>query len=152
MKNIILNDVLNLNDEELDNAKVVLNIGNPKYGRRSIYYDLWNETKAVSYSYWSHYGDNDYNQKSFKVGQRVFGFVGMKDDTYLLVTVGDIIEVPEQPGYCKYIKVERYDDILGRLVIEVYKNNIIGSYIFNIKDYASEIKALEILPVQKTFD
>lgn len=145
MKDIMLNDLLCLTEDEIKNAKIVLNIGNTKYGN-SNYIDEWSKTKNVSYSYWSHYGENDNNQKNFKVGQRVFGFVRMEEDKYLLVTVGDILEVPDKPGFCKYTNVEKYKGFIGRLVIGVHKGNTYSRYAFNLEKYINEAKVLEILP------
>ena len=104
MKDLLLKDLFCLTNEDINNSKIVFNIGNSSYGG-PCYIDIWNKNKDVSYSYWSHYGKSTSNQKNFKVGQRVFGFVRIEEDKYLLVTVGDILEVPNKPGYCKYKNV-----------------------------------------------
>ena len=143
MNDLKLNDLLCLTDGEIRNSKIVLNFG--KSGSFD-YIDIWSKTKNVDYSYWSHYGESENNQKNFKVGQRVFGFVRIKDDKYLLVTVGDIVDVPNVPGFCKYINVEKYNGFIGRLVIEINKGNTYSRYVFNLEKYIYDANVVEILP------
>lgn len=141
MKDLYLNDLFNLSENEIEKSKIVLDM--TANGKKSI--DLWNESdpnnRDVSYSYWSHYGD----QKNFAVGQRSFGFVKIDKDRYLLTTVGDILEVPEK-DICKYREVRKYDGFKGRLVIELHKGNTFSRYVFNLSKYINDIKVVEILP------
>lgn len=145
MKDIMLNELLCLKEDEIENAKMVLSIYD-KNNDKSYFIDEWRKTGKVEYSYWSHFGDSVKNQRNFKVGQRVFGFVRMEEDKYLLVTVGDILEVPDKHGFCKYKNVVDYEGFIGRLVIGFHKGNTRGRYSFNLKTYINKVKVLEILP------
>ena len=141
----MLNELLCLKEDEIENAKMVLSIYDKK-NDKSYFIDEWRKTGEVKYSYWSHFGDSVKNQRNFKVGQRVFGFVRMEEDKYLLVTVGDILEVPDKHGFCKYKNVVDYEGFIGRLVIGLHKGNAFSRYVFNLITYINESKVLEILP------
>lgn len=141
MKDLYLNDILNLSEEQIKKSKIVLDM--TANGINCI--DIWDKSnpknRDVSYTYWSNYGKN----KNFKVGERCYGFVRISGNKYLLTTVGDILEVPDY-ATCKYRKVEKYDGLLGRLIVEIEKGNKFSRYVFCLKTFLSVAKVIEILP------
>ncbi len=144
MKEIFLNDILNLSEEEISDAKIAFNI---KWESK-LFFDTWNdsdsENREVSYSYYSHYG----KQKNFThIGQMVFGFVQLprNNKRWLLVTAGRIKSLPDHAN-CQHEEIERFKGLHGRMIVEFAKGNKNGRYVFNLSKFINEIKVVEILP------
>ena len=143
MKDLFLNDILRLTDEEIANSKIALNM---KWGGKS-HFERWNDSDSsqrdVSYSYAQHYG----NKRNFThIGQTVFGFVQLPNSNrkWLLVTAGRITGFPKD-GPCDHEEIERFSGLLGRLVIELPKGNTYSRYIFNLNTFLWDAKVVEIL-------
>ena len=143
MKCIKLNDILHLSDAEIENSKIALNM---QWAGKS-HFSRWDESdpdnRDVSYSYSSRYGKT---RNFTRIGQMVFGFVQLPTNNkrWLLVTAGRITEIPAD-GACPHEEMERYQGLLGRLVIELPKGNTFSRYIFNLKKYLSEAIVIEVL-------
>lgn len=133
MKEIFLNDVLNLSDEEIRGSKIALNMS---WGGRS-HFDRWNESpeghREVDYSYASHYGK--YRNFTYE-GQLVFGFVQLPggNSKWLLVTAGKVTKLVDS-GPVTHEEIAKYQCYLGRLVIELAKGNTYQRYVFNMSKY-----------------
>ena len=143
MKNLYLKDIINLTKEELNTAKITLNMTIPNSNDKPI--DLWEQDGDVSYAYWSHYG----KQRNFtSAGQLSFGFVQLKNNNkkWLLVTVGKITDIPNTPDFCEYEELEKYSGLCGRLIVKLDKGNTYARYAFNLNKYIDEIVVDEILP------
>lgn len=144
MKELLLKDILLLNEEEKNRAKIALNMS---WDGKS-HFERWNESSAndrdVSYSYASHYGKRFRNFT--KIGQLVFGFVQLPSNhkRWLLVTAGKITSLPES-GPCGHEEVERFQGLVGRLVVEIAKGNTYSRYIFNLDKFYEEAVVVEIL-------
>ena len=144
MKELFLKDILQLSKEELEIAKIALNMS---HGGVS-HFNRWNESvssnRDVSYSYYSHYGKS---RNFTKIGQLVFGFVQLPSNNkkWLLVTVGKIIEIAYK-NVCKYEEDIRFEGLIGRLIVEIDKGNTYSRYVFNLRKYYENIKVIEILP------
>ncbi len=143
MKDLFLNDILRLTDEEIANSKIALNM---KWGGES-HFKRWNDSdpshRDVSYSYAQHYG----KQRNFtRIGQVVFGFVQLPSSNrkWLLVTAGRITGFPEK-GPCDHEEIENFQGFLGRLVVEIHKGNTNSRYVFNLSKYIAKAKVVEIL-------
>ena len=143
MKELLLKDILPLTEEESSDAKIALNMS---WDGKS-HFDRWNESDAnnrdVSYSYYSHYGKS---RNFTKIGQLVFGFVQLprSNKKWLLVTVGRITSLPDHDT-CGHEDVERFQGLVGRLIVEIAKGNTYSRYIFNLNKYYEEVKVVEIL-------
>lgn len=145
---MMFNDLFNLSDDMISQSKIVLNM---KTGGNNIEcLDIWLNSdpinREVSFSYWSHFG----NQRNFSLGNIVFGFVRMGNDRYLLVSVGQITDIPDvhdQPRHCGYIPLNKYNAFLGRLIVKVSKGNVYSRYVFNLKKYIQDIEVEQILRV-----
>jgi len=144
MKELLLKDILPLSEEEKNDAKIALNMS---WDGKS-HFDRWNESSAndrdLSYSYSSHYGTKFRNFT--KIGQLVFGFVQLprNNKRWLLVTAGRITSLPES-GPCDHEEVERFQGLVGRLVVEIAKGNTYSRYIFNLNKFYEEAVVVEIL-------
>ncbi len=144
---IMLNDILNLNEKELNNAKIELNMTAGSGAEPLI--DRWMsadyETKVngrCSCSYWTSYGTT----KNFSVGNIVFSFVRMaKSDEWLFVSSAKILEC-EPNAHAKVEILEKYKPYFGRLIIKHDKGNAFSRYVFNMSNRIEECKVKEILP------
>ena len=150
-KKIMLNDILNFSQEEIDNAKITLNMTAGIGGDNFIDYYIksGNSKEAQKHCYWSHGGDSEKNNRNFtKVGQINVGFVRMNDpDKWLLVTVGKILEIPEKPTHCKFEDYkEKYKSLYGRLIVNLKKGNTFARYNFNLSTFLDKCEVFEILP------
>ena len=143
MKDLYLKDILPLSQEEIGDAKIALNMS---YNGKS-HFDRWNESDAnnrdVSYSYYSHYGKN---RNFTRIGQLVFGFVQLprNNKRWLLVTVGKITSLADY-NTCGHEDDERFQGMIGRLIVEIDKGNTFSRYVFNLNKYYEEAKVVEIL-------
>ena len=147
MKDLYLKDILNLSEEDIQNARIALNM---KVNNQSAF-QVWEESKPdnreVEFSYWSHYSPK---KRNFLQGQICFGFVQLPNDNkkWLLVTVGKIIKVPktnEKPQICEYEEIDKFSGFLGRLIVEINKGNKFSTYVFKLTKFINEIKVTEIL-------
>ena len=132
-----------LSEEDARDAKIALNMS----WEGKSHFERWNESDAnnrdVSYSYYSHYG----NRRNFThIGQLVFGFVQVprNNKRWLLVTAGRITSLPNH-ATCDHVEEERFQGLVGRLIVEIEKGNTYSRYIFNLNKYYSEAKVIEIL-------
>ena len=138
MKNLYLNDLLHLTDEEINNSKLALNMSYAGKPHR----ERWFDSHDVSYSYYSCQG----NKRNYKVGQLAFGFVQLEQNNrFLFVTAGKITDVPLNDT-CKYEPITKYDGLIGRLIIEINKGNTYARYVFRLSKFINEAKVIEILP------
>lgn len=144
MKELLLKDILLLNEEEKNRAKIALNMS----WKGESHFKRWDESPAnnrdVSYSYASHQG----GKRNFtRIGQLVFGFVQLPESRkrWLLVTVGRITSLPES-GPCDHEEVERFQGLIGRLIVEINKGNKHQRYVFNLNSFYEEAVVVEILP------
>lgn len=148
---IMLNDILNFTDEEIDNAKITLNmtagIGGDNF--LDYYLKFGNFKESQKHCYWSHSGDKKENQRHFtKIGQINVGFVRMNESNkWLLVTIGKILEIPDKPTHCKFEDYkDKYTSLYGRLIIDLKKGNTFSRYNFNLRTYLDKCEVFEILP------
>lgn len=146
MRDLFLKDILPLSDEDINGAKIALNMSwNGKY-----HLERWEESdpdnRDVSYSYYSHYGEKGNNRNFTYLGQLVFGFVQLPKNNkrWLLVTVGRISSLPDH-STCDHIPEDRFQGLVGRLIVEIDKGNTYSRYIFNLKKYYEKAKVIEIL-------
>ena len=77
-----------------------------------------------------------------------FSFIKLTGDEWLLVSAGEIIEVPKGTWAKVDVIKERFAPLFGRLVIKRKKKNSFGAYTFNIDTYLEEdsVVVKEILP------
>ena len=146
MKDLYLNDLFCLSNDEIANSKIALNMVTDKSNNVTAFQE-WEESDSndryVDFSYWSHYGD----KRNFKVGQLCFGFVQLPGNNkkWLLVTAGQIVNIPDKPHFCEYETITKYLGFLGRLVVEIDKGNTYSRYVFNLSSYLNRIKVIELL-------
>lgn len=144
MKQLLLKDILHLSEEETKDAKIALNMS----WAGESHFKRWNDSAAgnrdVSYSYASHFGNKSRNFT--KIGQLVFGFVQLPENNkrWLLVTVGRITSLPNS-GACNHEEVDRFQGLIGRMIVEIPKGNTYSRYIFNLNKYYEEAVVVEIL-------
>lgn len=112
-----LNDLLQLSEDELKVTKVRLNTNN---GRDDPISEFKRNPDALL-------GWNYHNNKPYKKGQFSIGLVDMGNDSYLLFTVGKILEVldiPKGQGVgVKYQTLEKYADLYGRVVVSYHNKS-----------------------------
>ena len=147
----MLNDILNFTDEEINNAKITLNMTSGKNGPRMIdeyYLKYYNTKETQKHCYWSHHGDCEKNNRNFtREGQINVGFFRMNDDKWLLITVGKILKIPNVPNHCEFEDYkEKYKSLYGRLIVKFKKGNTFSTYTFNLNTYLNECEVFEILP------
>lgn len=151
---IKLNEILNLSENEIDNSKIGLNM---EWKGRSHFLDWYEsnpENRNVDFTYHSHQGNNSSKKKASrnftKVGQLCFGFVRLDDDPdkWLLVSAGEITSIPDSDviGTCGHKELERYQGLIGRLVIRYHKGNTFSRYIFKLGPLIDKIVVSDILP------
>ena len=146
MKNIMLNDLLNLTNDQLDNCKIELNMTAGKNGE--ILLERWlnhNSDEKISgltnCSYWGWFQD----KRNFTPGQIVFSFCKMSGDEWLLISAAKILNVPENSRADVEI-LERYSALFGRLIIKFKKGNTYSRYVFKLSRLIDNIVIKEILP------
>lgn len=141
---IKLNDILHLTEDEIKNAKIILNMESDGRSHFLDWYESDPDNRNVEFTYWSHSG----KRKNFNVGQLCLSFVRLKEDPslWLLVSVGKIKRVPQTPGFCEYTELSEYQGFIGRLIIKYHKGNTYSRYIFNLKNMIDKIEVSEILP------
>lgn len=146
MKDLFLKDILPLSEEDARDAKIALNMS----WEGKSHFERWNESDAnnrdVSYSYYSHYG----NRRNFtRIGQLVFGFVQLprNNKRWLLVTAGRITSLPDHDT-CRHTEEEKYQGLIGRLVVEIDKNTRGWGnqrYVYRLQKFYEGAKVIEIL-------
>ena len=146
---IYLNDILHLSNEEIENSKIALNMGWAGVSHLTRWYESDESGRDVDFSYYSHRGNS--NQRNFtKIGQNVFGFVQLPHNNHwLFITAGEITSIPdrENVGACGHKEIEKYQALIGRLIIKVHdKPNAQGRYIFNMSTLIGQTEVVEILP------
>lgn len=143
---IKLNDILHLSDEEINKSKLALNMS---FGGES-HFKRWYESDPVNrdtnFSYYSHQGGN----RNFFLGTWCFGFVRLVEDPkkWLFITAGEITKVPEKekPGTCEHKDLERFSNLIGRMIVRIDKGNTFSRYVFNMSKFIDEAEVVEILP------
>lgn len=145
---LFLNDILRLSDKEIKNSKIELNMRAGSNGESFL--DVWLgysekeklSGKCTECSYWGWYG----SQKNFNEGQVVFSFIRMQsDDEWLLISVGKIINIPEN-GRADVEIINQFKPLFGRLVIRLKKGNTFARYVFNLSKFINQAVVKEILP------
>lgn len=145
---LLLNDILHLSEQEINNSKIELNMRAGSNGESFL--DVWLEYseeekslgKCTECSYWGWYG----SRKNFYPGQVVFSFIRMQyDDEWLLISVGKIINIPEN-GRAEVEIVDKFKPLFGRLIISLKKGNTFARYAFNLSTYIGQAVVKEILP------
>lgn len=151
---IKLNDILCLSKEQIDNAKIGLNMG---YAGRQHFLD-WYESdpnnRNVDFTYHARQGEDSENKKAArnftKIGQMCFGFVRLNEspDKWLLVSAGEITSIPNcsEGETCGHREIEKFQGLIGRLIIDYHKGNTFSRYIFNLSSLIDDIVVSEILP------
>ena len=147
MKTLYLSDLLNFSEQEVANSKIALNM---KWAGRSHFegwYESDPENRYVDFSYASYQG----GKRNFREGQMCFGFVrlpGRDKDKWLLVTAGIITKVPpkDTPTACEHIEMDKYQSLVGRLIIRLHTGNTYSRYVFNLSHYIYKAEVQEILP------
>lgn len=146
MKDLFLNDILHLNDEQIANSKIGLNMSWDGISHFTRWYESDENNRHVDFTYHSHQA----GRKNFYEGELCFGFVRLEDNPnkWLLVSAGQIVNVPpkEKPGTCKHIELPQYQGLIGRLVISYHKGNKFSRYIFKLGKILNDIKVSEVLP------
>lgn len=147
MKKLYLNDLFPLTGDVVSNTKLVLNMRDSTGGKSLL--TKWLEGDYISgrdvgFSYWSHYA----GRRNFKVGQKVLGFLRIKENRYLFITAGRVLEVPNKEGPCRYGLLHEYDAFVGRLIVSVDKGNTFSRYVFRLDKYWQE-KKIEVVEILK---
>lgn len=142
-----LNDILHLTKNQIENAKIGLNMG---WQGRTHFLD-WYESdpndRNTDFAYHSHQG----KQRNFTaIGQLCFGFVRLQesDDKWLLVSAGRVTSIPDADniGTCGHDELPEYSSLIGRLIIHYHKGNTYSRYIFSAENMIENIEVAEILP------
>lgn len=141
-----LNDILRFSPEQIKRAKIALNISCGSNNERC--FNVWQadtrdpaERDVGTYSYW-YYGNK---KKNFKVGDICVGLVQLDNNKkWLLVTVGEVISVPKEPGACEYRQLPEYAPLLGRVIVSVAKGNTMGGWLFHLDTYLDKCKVIKI--------
>ena len=142
-----LRQLLNLSDEEIKNSKIELNMYKGEEKTRLI--NIWLLAKkrdklngtCMECSYWPRYGKA---QSNFKVGQKVFSFVRIKNDNWLFVSAGVAMDIP-QKGKPKIKIIKEYKPLFGRLIIKLKKGQTYSRITFNLNKYINKAYVKEIL-------
>ncbi len=142
-----LNDILHLTEEEIDNSKIELNMKGGSEGEP--YIDTWlkytEDQKLNGYyediSFWGRYGKN----KNFVEGNHCFSFIRISGDDWLLISAGQIVEVPPE-GRAKVQILDEFAPLFGRLVINCNKGQTFGRWVFYLRKYIDKAIVKEILP------
>lgn len=142
-----LNYILNLTNDEIKNSKLELNMVASSGGKPFL--DIWlnhtDEEKAEGIckncSYWGWYG----NQRNFSEGKWVFSFARIKNDEWLLMSVGEVVKVPSNT-WAEVNIIDRFKPLFGRLIVKFKKGNTHARYTFNLITYINKITVKEILP------
>ncbi len=139
-----LNDLLRFSQEQINNAKISLNITHGKGGQR--YFEMWKSDervpaeKDVWYAYPSHYG----RSRCFYEGETCVGFIQMdRNNEWLLVAVGKVVSVPTS-GPCKYEPIHEYDAFLGRVIVRLSKGNTMGRFVFHLSRFLDECEVIRV--------
>lgn len=138
MKNLLLNDLLRIPEEEFSKIRVRLNTNNGEKDPIDVYKE--EPSALLKWNY--------HNNKPYKEGQLSIGLVNMGNDKWLLFTVGRILKVLEkEEGFngvqVEYETLEEYSHLYGRVIIE-YHNRI--QQLFRKSDILDELVVSEILP------
>lgn len=144
---LYLNQILNLSQEEIDNAKIEFNMRAGSGGESFL--DRWlkhSEAEKVSgtcadCSYWGWQG----KKRNYYPGQWVFSFVRLEDDEWLLISAAEVIGVPKDV-WAKVNILTKFAPFFGRLVIKCKKGNTFSRYAFHLRKYIDAAKVKEILP------
>ena len=144
---ILLNQILNLSEDEIQNSKIEFNMTEGSGG--DSYIDIWLEHsdkdksagKCFECSYWGWYG----NKRNFYPGNIVFSFIRLETNEWLLISVAEIIDVPENSRASVKI-CKKYASLFGRLIIQCEKGNTFSRYVFNLSNYLDNAVVKEILP------
>ena len=148
-KELKLNDLLNLTEEELSRTKIRLNTYN---GEKNPIDDFKNDPQSLlAWNYW--------NNKPYKEGQISIGLVNMGNDKWLLFTVGEITKILDKPvnSYdgingvqVEYNTFEKYSCLFGRVIIKYHNKT---QQLFRNSNLIYELEVIEILPsVYSGFD
>lgn len=92
--------------------------------------------------YWGWYGKT---QKNFGVGRWVFCFVRLRDEEWLFISAGKIIEVPKN-SFAKVEILDKFKPYFGRLIINLFKGDTYARYTFNLAKYLNQCRVKTILP------
>lgn len=156
-KDLLLNDILRLSDDDIKNSKIELNATEGKGG--DSYIDKWisiSEDKKYSgitgCSYFIRYSSK---QKNFNIGNIVFSFLKIykKSNEWLFISAAEINDILDTDktntieGKNLTI-IEKFRPLFGRLIIKHKKDSSFGRYTFNMKDRIDACFVKEILSCQ----
>lgn len=145
MSDIPLNSILGLSPEEVNNSKIELNMqaDGDSFIDRWLFCDDEHKEKGTcpQCGYWGWYGD----KKNFQIGQWVFCFIRLRDDEWLFISAGEIIEVPPK-SHARFTVIEKFKPYFGRLIIQLVKGQKFARYIFNLSTYLGSCRIKTILP------
>lgn len=152
MKQLLLNDILHLSEDQIENSKIGLNM---KWAGKS-HFENWYESdennRNVNFTYAAYYGRDDTKRHSrnfTRIGQWCFGFVRLAEDRdkWLLVSAGEITYLPsyEEDLPCGHKELEIFQGLIGRLIIRYHKGNTHNRYIFNMNPIIYNCEVVEIL-------
>ena len=146
MKDLMLNDILHLTNEQISNSKIGLNMSWDGVSHFTRWYESDENNRHTDFTYHSHQA----GRKNFYKGEWCFGFVRLEEDPdkWLFVSAGEIVDVPskEKPGTCKHKELTQFQGLIGRLIIRYHKGNTFSRYVFKLENLIENIKVSEILP------
>lgn len=147
MKKLMLNDILQLSEDEIRNSKIGLNMQSQGKTHFQNWYDSDEDHRNTDFAYWPYIG----KQRNFTyIGEWLFAFVRLEDDAdrWLLVSVGEITSLPklEEWKACEHKEIDRFQGLVGRLIIKVHRGNKFSRYVFNLEKYIYEAEVSEIVP------
>ena len=144
MKDIYLNDILNLSESEIENSKITLSGFDDK--KNKYFYYIWEESehKDVSFCFFQT------NKSYLKKNMTVFGFIQSpyNNKKYVFAGAVKILENTPVGQPCKYEIIQRYNGMAGRLWIELNTGKRF-LYAFRLSTYLNKCKVISIDNVDK---
>lgn len=142
VQDVLINDILQLSPNEIKNTRVRFNIA---YGGQTPAYEEYaiDEQNAIRGNYW--------NNKAYKKGQIVIGFITLPEpDKYLLIHIGEIKNNIKADNTCyyKYSPILKYEKYFGRLVVKYHNSTQQLSRCAN--NIFNQLVVSEILPTKYT--
>lgn len=140
MNKIMLNDILNLDETEIERAKIKFNISN---GHEDPL-DLYKEDPDVVNVQWFLWHDK---MRYFNKNQIAVCFLRISNDVWLLTTIKRItklLDVPDSGGIgYEAVEIEKYKKYFGRLIVKYH--NTVKSMGRKYKSVMNKLEVLEIL-------
>jgi len=133
---ILLNDLLQLSEAEIANAKIKFNMHNGDKSPLELYQECREE--LMSWQFWNG------QKRSFYEGQLAIGLVRIHGNQWLLFDISRItrdLEIQNGVGY-EYDRIDRYAKFFGRAIVE-FKNR--GQQ--NVRNASSVLHDCKVLKV-----